>query len=160
MRCTLLVMWRLAVLLIAACGRVGFDAFDVACPPAYIEVAEGCYRFELDDPDELEWLDAEAACEADGAHLAVVDGAAELALFTAMLGTVEDAWVGASDRITPDVFITVTRAPFFVQWGDTEPNGTGDCVEVERGEMGDSDCAVRNDYICELDGRSADPTTY
>ena len=148
------------MLALGGCGRIAFDAAGIVCPSTYVEIATGCYRFELDNADELPWLEAEAACESEGAHLAVVDDEDELALFTLTLTDVEDAWVGASDRVTPDKYITVTGEPFFVQWGNAEPNGTGDCIEVERGDMGDTDCTVKNDYICEVDGRRADPTSY
>ncbi len=41
-------MWRCALLLAAACGRIDFASQRVACPPSYVDTATGCYRASLD----------------------------------------------------------------------------------------------------------------
>lgn len=105
------------VLVLAACGRIGFDATTDAgpmgpCPSGYDLIAGHCYRsVEVGAGGERSWLDAEEECEADGpgAHLAVIDDAEEAQRFTE--GMVEqDSWIGISDRITEGTFITVTGA--------------------------------------------------
>jgi hypothetical protein len=146
------------LLCLTGCGRIGFDDAR-ECPSTYAVLDTGCYRF-VSDTAELDWLLAESACEADGGHLAVVGDARELAVLVSAAVGIDDFWVGASDRVTPDEFISVTGAPFFLAWRANEPNMTGDCVEIELGELGDSECDFANDYVCEIDGVAVDPATY
>jgi hypothetical protein len=159
-RDTLAAMRRVAVILlsIAGCGRIGFDTTR-ACPSSYVALDTGCYRI-VTDAAELEWLAAEQACEGDGGHLAVVDDDDERTVLVNATVGIDDFWIGASDRVTPDSYISVTGAPFFLEWRPNEPNMTGDCLEIELGAMGDSECDFTNDYVCEIDGIDADPTTY
>ena len=149
------------LLYVAGCGRIGFDVSeDRACPESYTELATGCYRFTA-QVSERDWLDAELACEAEGGHLAIIDDEDDrAAIFESVPSTVTDFWIGASARVAPGEFIGVTRRPFFIAWNSSEPNGTGACLEFELAGMGDSNCANVNDYLCEIDGVVADPTTY
>ena len=105
-----------ALLMVAGCGRVHFDAradggagSDAAapdgglvCPGGYTRTDDRCYRLEINPTAELAWIEAEAACEADGpgAHLLVVDDAVEAASVVSRYGTAADAWIGVSDRVT------------------------------------------------------------
>lgn len=156
------------VLVLAACGRIGFDATTDAgpmgpCPSGYDLIAGHCYRsVEVGAGGECSWLDAEEECEADGpgAHLAVIDDAEEAQRFTE--GMVEqDSWIGISDRITEGTFITVTGAAAFTAWDEGEPSVDGDCVEIQpNGLMYVVDCGVEEDYVCEYDAVPADPTAF
>jgi hypothetical protein len=153
-------MWRCWLILLAGCGRIAFDeATTVACPSNYIDATDGCYRVVV-DPFRASWLDAEQACEADGGHLVVVDSQAELDQIIQIIAGVDDLWIGASARRVTLQYVAVTDRPFFFAWDAIEPNATGACVEIDGGVMDDHDCGTVNDYICEIDGVTADPSRY
>lgn len=149
------------VLLVCGCGRVGFDvAGDPGeCLTGYTDLGTGCYRLVLDP--ELSWLEAEHACEADGAHLVVLDDAAEHQVIADMVPAgVDDLAMGASDRITEGEFVSVTRQPMFQPWAAGEPDGAEDCVKLTQGELKDSSCIDTEEYICEYDGLPADQSAF
>lgn len=170
---------------LAGCGRIGFDpqggtggdggpgrdasvdgalAIDaIQCPPLYGTFATGCYRVVT--VGNASWSDCENACAADGvgSHLAVPSDAADLAVLqTDVLGSVTNAWIGVSDRITPGVHLTVTGLPAFERWDPGQPTGgTERCADLgSMNLMKDSACSDLNDYICEYDGVAADPTAF
>lgn len=173
------------VLPLVGCGRLAFDPRDrgndaaiddavdssvdsvvaIECTlPGYSQIGNSCYRLAfLGDALEVLWPAAEAACEADaeGAHLAIVDNAAEATMLGGMLGTVADAWVGTSDRKTEGTYLEVTGEPAsFLGWGAAEPDGAGDCGKIREDGLADGDCALVDDYICEFDGRIVDPNAF
>lgn len=174
-------MKRLAALaLCCGCGRVDFDLLADAtrrdavvdarkyfvdggeCPPGYSFVGTGCYRNVL-NVDELAWLDAEAACEADvaGAHLVVIDDSAEAVVVDSMVpGSILDHWIGASDRRNEGVFLTVHNQPLgFATFDVGEPGGgmSENCLLFNDNQtLHDGDCALLDDYVCEYDGIPAD----
>jgi hypothetical protein len=146
------------------------DARD--CGPAYAEVAGGQtgsrYRFvDLD----AQWLDAEAACEIDGAHLVVLGDAAERDAMLGVVGTV-NVWIGVTDRIVELAWLDVTGAPAtFLPWATGEPstNPNHDCLVMRAGQTAENGNfnakSCDNDltppsYLCECDGVAADPTSY
>jgi len=163
------------MLSIAGCGRLGFESITdgggadttlddaLICPNLYTRIDGSCYRFAINPPVELAWIDAEAACEADadGSHLMVADDDAEIAAAVAMFGTASDAWIGLSDRVTEDTFLSVTGVTPYLVWDVGEPNANGDCVQILiAGSMGDRDCLAANDYVCEYDGRPVVPSAF
>ncbi len=175
----------LVLCLLAGCGRIGFDpqggaardsgasdsgSVDVAlsldaiqCPPTYGTFATGCYRVMT--VGNAGWGDSETSCATDGvgSHLAVPSDAADLAVLqTDVLGSVTNAWIGVSDRITPGVHLTVTGLPAFESWDPGQPTGgTQRCADLgSMNLMKDSPCNNLNDYICEYDGVAADPTAF
>lgn len=156
-------------LLACSCGRVGFDAVDatIACPLPYSRYANGgCYR-ELTGGSSVEipWLDAELACEIDGAHLVVLDDQIEAAFVDSVVvpAGIVDYWVGTSDRVTEQVYLSVTnRAPGFLAFDiDEGTSATSDCLALSDGlVLIDDDCLAPNDYVCEIDGLAAVPSAY
>lgn len=137
-----------------------------ACPPGYEIAGESgsAYRSGAD----LGWLAAESACEADGpgAHLVVIDDATENATVDA-ISSASRTWIGYSDLTTADAWRWVTSAPGVDDRWDTggggpdEPDGTGDCAAIDQnGSWQDQSCADSRDYVCECDGRSADPDAF
>ncbi len=134
-----------------------------ACPPGYQAVPEtgSAYRTGTD----LAWQAAEGACEADGpgAHLVVIDDATENATVDA-LSAASRVWIGYSDLATANTWRWVTSEPGLDDlWdaGNAEPNGSGDCAVINSdGEWRDQNCAEQRDYLCECDGRSADPDAF
>jgi hypothetical protein len=171
------------VSLLAACGRLGFaPAGDAAkdaeidrvdaprfqldagqCPPGYVFNAPSCYFYAGENVD-ITWDAAEAACEADDAHLVIVDDANEAIFIDGLAPTNTDHWIGMSDRITEGTYLVVTGGPAaFLPWETGSPlAGTGtNCVQFTAArEISVTVCSDPNQYLCEYDGRTADPTTY
>jgi Lectin C-type domain len=144
------------------------DAGAPACPPGYAAAgtpSAGCYRFV---PDFKKWMQAERICEADGAgaHLLVIDDPAEYeAILEVMHGREDEAWVGGSDEAVEGRFVTVTGAPFFVEWQPGAPDDSGDgpdgqaedCALLESHAtelegFNDDDCNNKHSFFCEYDG--------
>jgi hypothetical protein len=138
------------------------------CPTGYGPIlgTGGCYRAT---EDKKSWLAAEQACEAEGAHLAVLDSEAEYgALQIALSG---QRWVGFSDRVHEDLFPAVTgedieALPFIWKVGEPNDGGDGpggkpeDCVELAEAGLNDDHCEIVQRYVCEHDGDEADPSAY
>lgn len=164
------------VALIAAlcgCGRISFestvdggrgDGLDapLACIAGYLAAPTGCYRFET--ANDQDFLGAELLCEADGpgAHLVVVDNDAEL-VFLDSLVPLGDVFLGTSDRIVPETYVTVTGSPAFIHWDVNQPDDAGGpeyCIVLVGATMHDDDCNVANEFVCEYDGVLADPSAF
>ncbi len=150
--------------MLCACGRIGFDAVGGGepCPPGYVELAGGKYRFV---DSSITWIAAELACEAEGTHLAVPDTADEsLALAAAFVPGSDPAFIGINDRLVEGAFRPVTGGtPSVSLFERDEPNGGSDADGVslrEDGLWGDENDADRMPYICECDGKPADPTAF
>ncbi len=133
------------------------------CPMGYIDLGIAGSRYRVAAVGET-WLAAERDCEDDSAgaatHLIVLDSAEELA---AIDSRVIAAWVGISDRRTENDFLAVTGGhPLFQPWAPNEPNDSfgEDCVELDGSTLNDEECADRQLFVCECDGRPPDPTTY
>ena len=173
----------LCVVVLAGCGRIAFDpigdgggrvdapvfALDAGeCPPGYMFVGASCYRVVLDaGGGGAPWHEAETLCEADaaGAHLVVIDDATEAATIDSFVpSNVSDHWIGVSDVVTQDTYLTVTnRTPTYLMWEATEPNGTSgeDCLLMDDARtLHDTDCDASDDYVCEYDGIAAVPAAY
>ncbi len=107
------------------------------------------------------WLAAETACEADGAHLAVIDDAAEnMQLVTSAPSM---AWFGTSDRITEGTFLVVVGGPAaYTNWQLGAPtNDAEDCVQLRsNGFWEDGDCNANFPSVCECDGRAVVAGSY
>jgi hypothetical protein len=181
-------MHWLWVVVLAGCGRVGFEPLanasgdggsgdggtsDTALSPDAIQCLAGytpidgsCYRVQ--ESPALTWAGAEAACEADGvgAHLVVPIDLAEVRLIQIdVLGvTVADAWIGISDQIVAGTHRAVTGDIAVTLWDPGQPDGgTERCVDIGAGagaDMKDSACTDVNDFICEYDGVPADPAAF
>ena len=139
----------------------GIDA--TLCPGGYIDLGVPGSRYRI-GAAAAPWLQAERDCEddSDGAatHLLVLDDAAELA---AIDPRVTQAWIGLSDRRTENDFLAVTGGhPLFQPWGAGEPNDQfgEDCAEIDGPVINDEECNNQQLFVCECDGRAADPATY
>jgi len=129
----------------------------LSCPSSYsMNVVGTCYRI-VTSP-RLDWQDAERACEADGAHLVVVNDAAEDALVPDL------HWIGYSETVTEGTFLWVTGAgaSSYVVWGGTDPDRLADayCVVQRPDDWHDDNCYETKPYVCEFDGRAADPAAW
>jgi hypothetical protein len=172
--------WLLVVTSVG-CGRIGFapvtgDAPPTAidarqfqldageCPPGYQFNDPSCYRYGGDAAGVL-WTVAEAICEADGAHLVIVDSAAEAVYIDGLPGGNSIAhWVGTTDRVTEGTLRHVTgTTPSFLPWSPGEPDGgtAENCVEfLDSQQLGTTRCDLPNEYLCEYDGAAADPSAF
>jgi hypothetical protein len=110
------------------------------------------------------WSTAEATCEADEvggvtapAHLIVMDDAAE-AQFAWDQNT-SDQWVGHSDQITENAWLPVTDQPNVFTGGANGNNNGRDCLMISNtnSETTAETCMNGHPYVCECDGRRANP---
>lgn len=179
-----------ALLMIAGCGRVGFDprvdtgpgvpSFDPAgCPPDYtIEVASTTSRYRHGGigPNALDWLAANAACRNDPTtgraytHLVVIGADIERIEIEATLG-VEDTWIGLSDRVLEGSWRWVTLediagypevgSPAWYPFEPNNQNGMEHCVHTKlEGGFNDVECNTLRTFVCECDGYPDVPTQY
>ncbi|HSD86851.1 MAG TPA: C-type lectin domain-containing protein [Kofleriaceae bacterium] len=143
------------LILLAACGRVGFservesmtdarsdvgpDALTVTCPATYVALDATSRRYKLETA-LLIWQDASTACAADGTHLFVPDDALEMTTVTTYVGPVStggsvpdgSAWIGISDLAVEGTYVTEAgMAAPYLPWNVGQPDNSGgveDCV--------------------------------
>ncbi|HEY5921881.1 MAG TPA: lectin-like protein [Kofleriaceae bacterium] len=141
----------------------GNDSADAAPPDAigselcaktYTQ-SEGSSLYRVGVAD---WYTAEAACEAEGAHLVVIGGVAENN-FMLKLDPDGDIWVGMSDHVAEGTYRWLTGAAVaagYTNWQLTQPNNAGldeDCGEMNAdGGWNDNGCQYLQTYVCECDG--------
>lgn len=169
-----------ALVVLAGCGRLGFDSFaggggpadaaqpggDAAidssaagCPSGYAPIVGvgGCYRLAAGG---AAWLTAEQQCEADahGAHLVVIDKATERDAVASLVPG-NAVWIGTSRR-TVATYRTVTNlAPYLALGTQTEPSE--DCLSLQSDAlMYLHTCTDLDRFVCEFDGIAAVPTAY
>ena len=166
------------------CGRVGFDGAGDAgagdasagdasadtdsmpgCPAGYVSIPRSTTRYRF-DPGPATWLAAELACEAEGTHLAIPDNIDESdSLGLTFLAGVQKMFIGVSDRVVEGTFVPVTGGALgFTRFAAGEPNGGANADGISlRGVNGvweDEADALAIEFICECDGKAADPTTF
>ena len=131
-----------------------------SCGPGYAPVTNGfpagaIYRGVKTG---MEWLDARADCQDDGADLVVIDNAAEAQAVAALVSDPQSPffWIGlydpsgGADNNWQDV--RGDTSPF-LDFDSSQPSGgSEDCVLVEDGspwEMWDFSCNASQYYVCE-----------
>lgn len=172
--------WLVCCLLLVSCGRVGFDDVNVgsdgppgdatsdgtplSCPAMYLSVPNQTSKYRVVLSSGREWLTAEQACEADGAHLWIPDSSNEKSDVLA-LAPGENLWTGITDRIALGQFVRVTGgAQTYLPWEPTEPDidTLQRCIQIDSqlGLFGDHECVDLREYICECDGAPVVAGTY
>jgi hypothetical protein len=154
---------------IAGCGRVAFDPVGAtpedsgtrdgrpgdgigkdgdpsACitNPAYITLPGLANRYR-EGTELVSWSLARSKCQADGADLWVPQS------FLA-LSTLDGDWVGLTDDIVEDVWITVEGVPAtFLPWEPTQPDGgpAENCARSTGALLEDRACEDARDFVCE-----------
>lgn len=126
-------------------AAIPIDAKPGACVAnaAYIASSASKNRYRLTGSG-LRWPQTRVACEADEAHLAFVDDAAELAEVTQLLVAGRPGYfVGISDTAVEGEWRLLTGAPAtYLPWDVGEPNG-GTVENVgELGMTGLNDVAI------------------
>ena len=140
------------------------DAPAVACPSNYVRLGEVGTLYRLGN-GATDWDVAEADCAADagGTHLAVLDDVAELGLVTRLVGT-GDAWIGVTNRVDPDRFLTVLGDDAAVlPWRNGLPPGNRKVCVALIGPDRLVDwfrCGEAHRYVCECDGAEPDPDAF
>jgi hypothetical protein len=138
---------------------------SLQCPTTYtlVDSARPDSRYHL-VTTEASWTAAEANCESHGGgaflptHLIVLDDATER-LWAYNQGS-SDKWVGASDRITEGTFRAVTDQPN-PYFGNPGSNATDkDCVFTKQSATEMEVCTKDFPYLCECDGRAANPANF
>jgi hypothetical protein len=112
------------------------------------------------------WYGGESSCEDDGpgAHLAIADDATEAATLAGLASPFR-TWIGITDTIEEDTFVTVTGVfPTFTPWKQGEPNNGvlfgEDCVTLDADGYNDDGCGSLHAFVCECDGVPVDPESY
>ena len=144
-------------------------AIDAAgCPATYTSRVGLTSKYRVVLATSTTWLEAEAFCEADGAHLIVIDDLAENNFARSLIATTnEHVWLGGGDHLVEGTFGWVTGRPMtFTRWGSTEPNNTSnieDCMEIDsNGLWNDERNPGLATYhtVCECDGFAVLPARY
>ncbi len=113
------------------------------------------------------WTSAETDCENDEvasvtgpAHLIVLDDAAEATYVWILMNS--DQWVGSSDLKTEGNFLPVTDQPGVYTGPATGNDGGKDCLMVHNpgGQTNADTCTNGHPYVCECDGRAANPANF
>jgi hypothetical protein len=148
----------------AAPPTVADAAPPFVCPAGYVAdpISGTSYRLSA---LPASWRSAEADCENDDAHLAIVSDQHEIAHVDAMAAG-SPVWVGLSDSLDEGIFLWVDGLDAsFQPWHFGEPNDGGlfgeDCVSLAQGGYNDEGCiATLHRYVCECDGLPADPASF
>ena len=132
------------------------DAFS--CPASYVSNAFGTSYRIVTTPRT--WQAAETDCEQSGGHLAVVETAAE----DSALPTSTEHWFGYSETSVQGTFLWVTGAgaSTYTRWAAGEPDTIvgAYCAVTRPDGWHDDICTELKFYICECDGRPADPNAW
>ena len=130
---------------------------------------------------QLSWDAAQQDCQARGGELATIHGAEDNAKVLLLLHAQQDAgtwptnngyggaWIGLTDTAQENTFIWAgsAAAATYFNWGDHEPNNSGeeDCVTMweERadkaaGTWNDGDCSALHPYVCSLSAPPPSPS--
>ncbi|KAK7872114.1 hypothetical protein R5R35_005190 [Gryllus longicercus] len=120
----------------------------------------GAYRVHL---TPLNWFDAQATCEREGAHLAVINSQEEADILQRMLSSKPTphnyVLLGFHDLDYEGAYYTVLDTPLkssgYLKWAEGEPNNKDDedCggMYVSNMQLNDQDCLdIVSPFICEM----------
>jgi hypothetical protein len=139
---------------VATDGPPPDQTFDLPClhDAAYMARADSTHRYLAVDT-ALDYDGAIDRCTADGAHLVVIDDAAEDTFVHALAPG--ERWIGYDDLTAEGTYTWVTgAAPVFVHFASGEPNNQGveDCVYMRaEGDWNDTNCGELRGLVCECD---------
>lgn len=140
------------------------DAATAACPAEYSPIGALAHKYRH-VATAAAWLNAEQACESDGAgiHLVVYDETGEQTMVDTI--TAASIWIGESDRKTTGTWLWVTGASATSLGSDSGKQ----CGEYYNGNgMGETmppavqqqTCTDTHSYVCECDMIAADPAAF
>lgn len=121
------------------------------CPNGY--TASGSHCLVLNNANNA-WANARTACQVLGADLAWPPDATTLQAMTD-LAQGRDYWIGISDPMNTDVWVTVNgETATYLPWGLGEPRMTGTCVRVHQQGGGPTfvseKCDLNMPSVCDL----------
>lgn len=135
------------------------DAPIVGCPSQYMPITGGQanHRYQVVLMTD-NWQNQRAFCTSttSSAYLAIPDDLAELDAI-ATLSAASASWVGVSDIITENMFLTVKGVPAtFLPWVPGQPDNQGpgeDCVIIETAmsKYRDERCNTKFRAVCECE---------
>lgn len=144
-----------------------------ACPATYAPIlalatSTSRYRFVA---TAAKWIDGENDCADDASggelatHLIVLDDAAEK---TAMIGGIvgglnlNDQWAGATDLAEEGEARFMTTQATTLALTPSMQADDKDCIRIKNNAGNEEyrDCDEVNKYVCECDGRAADPARF
>ena len=105
--------------------------------------------------DTLTWAAADAYCQANGMHLASIEGSAENAVVYAIQsGSTSQTFIGANDRTSEGTWVWSSGDTWsYTSWTSGEPNNSGneDCGAIlsSAGNWNDVPCANTYPFVCE-----------
>jgi len=135
------------------------------CPGSYFQGVNGSHYRQV--TASTSWQNAETDCENDEdqgvtgpAHLIVLDDAGEATLIWTLMNS--DQWVGHSDLKTEGTFLPVTDQQVVYTGLAMGNDGGKDCLMVHNtGGLTTTDtCTNGHPYVCECDGRAANPANF
>ena len=148
------------------------DAPTALCPITYAPIATNPLgsRYRFVGGNGASWIDAETDCADDATntapatHLVVLDDAAEqLAAIGGIAGggNLQDQWIGATDLGEESEIRYVTAQPVTLTLTPSAANDNKDCIRLKNTPSTEfRDCTEVNKYVCECDGRAADPNRF
>lgn len=133
------------------------------CDEGWLFFEGSCY---LLSSDRVEWHAAEKKCEAQKAHLLVINNANEQD-FIALIMRGPSYWIGLVERGDEGDWSWVDgtdylATPHFWGWGQPDdwevPENGEDCAEIffnsdDEPRWNDASCSLRHHYVCELTGK-------
>lgn len=128
------------------------DFFCLSCPPNWQHFDRNCYFFST---LRGSWTSAKQSCEAEGAHLVIINNKAELNFLAGQMINDQVAWIGLNDKVTEGKWVWVDGTPLSLAfWHSGEPNDAGkggeDCATLLfDGLWNDARCPNNDFWICE-----------
>uniref|UniRef100_A0A8D2DA63 C-type lectin domain-containing protein n=1 Tax=Sciurus vulgaris TaxID=55149 RepID=A0A8D2DA63_SCIVU len=120
------------------------------CPWSWEAFQGSCYFFSRTLGS---WEDSISSCRAMGAHLVIINNAAEQRFLRYWdIRKNQRTWIGLSDHNNEGSWYWVDNTPLRLSfWKEGEPNDAGneDCVELAAEDWNDSRCAAQNFWVCE-----------
>jgi len=143
------------------------------CPSTYAPIISAnalSSRYRFVGGGGVKWIDAETDCADDASggelatHLVVLDDAAESVAViggSAGGGSIQDQWIGATDLAEEGEVKYVSAQATTLTLAPTMQNDNKDCIRLKNlGGTEYRDCDETNKYVCECDGRTADPSRF
>ncbi len=95
------------------------------CPPSYVRIGSNAYR----DAGFMAVTNTQSICEADGAHIVIIDDVAERDAILALGTSVNDYWLGfgsnAAGEYVTDLGVPQTYLPWSLNQPSATPMGRG-----------------------------------
>ncbi|XP_049608597.1 galactose-specific lectin nattectin-like isoform X3 [Syngnathus scovelli] len=121
------------------------------CPKGWTQLTCHCYIYQ---DETRNFADAESVCNILGGNLVSIHSDLENAFVQELIragGNTDEVWIGLHDAIENDDFIwTDGSDEDFTNFASSEPDETGDCVELDEsnGNWQDASCTDDLAYVC------------